>query len=232
MANIHSFWTVEGIDGSGKTNISKFIGEYLTEKGIPNVVVAAYPQNEESAFMRDAWINQRIPMPAVLSCILYLRRRVLTDTIIPALMAGQIVISDRWNDTTWVYQHFTQGIPEEVMNTLYDYHLNMDDILKAYPADKRDWLRTQIEQHFTIFLDIDLKTSRARVDQRVSGTPGDKKDAFETKPDEFFQRLIQGFKMRFRQRSYYKQGPVFTIDATRDLEAVKKSVLDIIQYIS
>ena len=230
MANIHSFWTVEGIDGSGKSSISKFIGDYLTEQGTPNVVVAAYPNDEEAAFMRDAWIHQKIPMPAVLSCILYLRRRVLTEQIIPALLAGQIVISDRWNDTTWVYQHYTQGIPKKLMDQMFDYHLNLPNILAAYDQSKRAWLYQQISQYVTIFLDIDAATSKARVEERVTATGG-AKDAFESKPDEFFQNLVQNFRLQFQQRSYHENGPLFTVDATRDLDAVKQSVISLIQHV-
>uniref|UniRef100_A0AAU7PF88 dTMP kinase n=1 Tax=Burkholderia phage vB_BgluM-SURPRISE13 TaxID=3159457 RepID=A0AAU7PF88_9VIRU len=231
MANIHSFWTVEGIDGSGKSSISKFIGEYLTGQGIPNIVVAAYPNDAEAAFMRDAWIHQKIPMPAVLSCILYLRRRVLTEQIIPALLAGQIVISDRWNDTTWVYQHYTQGIPKKLCDQMFDYHLNLPNILVNYDQSKRAWLYQQISQYATIFLDIDAATSKARVEERVTATGG-VKDAFESKPDEFFQNLVQNFRIQFQQRSYHEMGPLYTVDATRDLDAVKQSVASLIQHIN
>lgn len=230
MASDNRFWTVEGIDGSGKSSISKYIGEYLTAKGIPNVVVAAYPKDEEASFMRDAWIHQKIPMPAVLSCILYLRRRVLVENIIPALLAGQVVISDRWNDTTWVYQHFTQGIPKKLCDQMFDYHLNLPNILASYPLQTRAWLYSQIKGYATIFLDIDLATSRARVDERVSAA-GDVKDAFETKPDEFFENLIQNFRAQFSQRVMQEAGPLFTVDATRSISEVQKSVDNIIQYI-
>lgn len=231
MESNNRFWTVEGVDGSGKSTITKFIGEYLSEKGIPNVVVASYPVDEEASFMRDAWINQRIPMPAVLSCILYLRRRVLIEQIIPALLAGQIVVSDRWNDTTWVYQYFTQGIPKKLMDQMFEYHLNLPNILAAYPLDKRAWLFNQIQGYATIFLNIDLQTSRVRVEKRVSANRSDKKDAFETKPDEFFENLIKNFDAQFSQRRIQEAGPLFTVDATRPLEEVKQSIVNIARYI-
>ncbi|BAS04984.2 hypothetical protein [Ralstonia phage RSF1] len=230
-ANQNRFWTIEGIDGSGKSSISQFISDYLSKKGIPNTLVAAYPKDEEASFMRDAWIHQRIPMPAVLSCILYLRRRVLTESIIPALLAGQVVVSDRWNDTTWVYQHYTQGIPKKLCDQMFDYHLNLPNILAAYPLDKRAWLYNQIKGYATIFLNIDLATSRARVEERVTATSGEK-DAFESKPDEFFENLIQNFRTQFSQRTLLEAGPLFTVDATRDLDSVKQSVVNIVQYIT
>lgn len=230
MPSDNRFWTVEGIDGSGKSSISQYIGDYLSAKGVPNVVVAAYLKDEESAFMRDAWIHQKIPMPAVLSCILYLRRRVLTETIIPALLAGQVVISDRWNDTTWAYQHYTQGIPKKLCDQMFDYHLNLPNILAAYPMTSRAWLYRQIQGYATIFLDIDLATSRARVNERTEGT-NVVKDAFETKPDEFFENLIMNFRTQFSHRALQEAGPLFTVDATRSVDQVKQSVENLIQYI-
>lgn len=221
--NVSRFWAVEGIDGSGKGTMVMHISDVLATKGIDHVVVAAYPSGDEAKFMRDAWINQRIPMPAVLSCILYLRRRVLIEEIIPALLAGKVVISDRWNDTTWVYQHYTQGIPKKMMDAMFDYHLNIPNILAQFPQDKRAWLYKQIQEYVAIYLDIDVATSRARVNARTDITSV-AKDAFETKPDEFFQNLIQNFSLQWKNRSFLEMGPLFSIDATRSLDDVKASV--------
>lgn len=231
MANENRFWTVEGIDGSGKGTITKYMSDYLTSKNIPNVVVAAYPTDEEASFMRDAWIHQKIPMPAVLSCILFLRRRVLTESIIPALLAGQIVISDRWNDTTWVYQHYTQGIPKKMMDQMFDYHLNLPNILASYQLKDRQWLYKQISEYATIHLEVDVATSRARVNARTTATAVTK-DAFEVKPDEFFQNLINNFRTQYSHRSFVESGPLYTIDATRAIVDVEQSVENVIQYIA
>lgn len=228
--NVSRFWAVEGIDGCGKGTTVKHISDKLTAQGIDNVIVAAYPADDEAAFMRDAWIHQKIPMPAVLSCILYLRRRVLIEEIIPALLAGKVVISDRWNDTTWVYQHYTQGIPKKMMDAMFDYHLNIPNILAAFPQDKRSWLYTQIQEYVAIYLNIDVATSRARVQARTNMTQV-AKDAFESKPDEFFQNLIQNFSLQWKNRSFLEMGPLFSIDATRALPDALASVDNVVNML-
>lgn len=213
----NKFIAVEGIDGSGKSTISKYIADYLERQGIGTLVVQAYPKDEEAMFMRDLWINQKIPMPAVLSCILKLRHRVLIEQIIPALLVGKTVITDRWNDTTWVYQHYTQGIPKVMMNAMFDYHLNIHEIIKSYHPLQAHQLFNELQNHATIHLDITLQTSRDRVGTRIV------KDAFEKSPDEFFENLISNFDFHYRNRSL-ATGPLCIIDANRPIEDVQHDI--------
>lgn len=221
------FFTIEGIDGSGKTTISKYIGESLNARGIPATVVESYPRDPESMFLRDLWIQQKVPDTAVLSCILTLRRRQLEMVIIPALLCGHIVISDRWNDTTWVYQHMTLGIPEDVMKSMFDYHLNIPKIIEKLPPRDQRFLFNELKTYSTVWLDINEQRSQERVGYRDAP-----KDAFEKSPAEFFQQLALNFRRRFMERSPVADGPLYFVDGNRSLDEVKLSVDDIFKNIS
>jgi dTMP kinase len=211
-------FSVEGLDGSGKSTTAKYMGEYLTENGVPNVVVEAYPRDEDAMFKRDLWIQQKVPNVAVLSLILELRARVMKETIIPALLEGKVVITDRWHDTTWVYQHYGMGIPYEVMRHVFQYMFDLETFFTDLSFDERVFLRKQIYGYNTVHLDVSLETSRARVSSRPAA-----KDAFEKADDAFFIRLQSGFNQRYHVRDH-EANPLMVIDANNDLEYVKKLV--------
>lgn len=221
------FYTLEGIDGSGKGTIGKFIKEHLQGFGIPTTVVEAYPRDPDSMRLRGYWINQEVPPLAVLAIILELRKRVLIREIIPALLRGHFVISDRWNDTTWAYQHTGEGIPARLMNEAFDTTLNIVDILRDYrhpetgnPLGENQYyfLQTQLENYKTFHLNIDVFTAR----QRMAGR---NLDAFEQKPDSYFEKLIEGYKKSYHWR-LPNHDTLINIDANMPLDNVKQQIVD------
>lgn len=222
------FYTLEGIDGSGKGTVGKFIKEHLESYGIPTTVVEAYPRDDDSMRLRGYWINQQVPPLAVLAIVLELRKRVLIRQIIPALLKGHFVVSDRWNDTTWAYQRTGEGIPTRLMNEAFDDVLNLHYILTDYrhPETGNElsnsqfhFLLKQLENYRTFHLDIDVITAR----QRMAGR---NLDAFEQKPDAYFEKLIEGYRQAYRARRSPKEN-VINIDANMPLDHVK---VEIVQY--
>jgi dTMP kinase len=220
------FFSVEGLDGSGKTTTTKYMGQYLTERGIPNLVVESYPRDENALLLRDLWIQQKVPDVGVLAIVLQLRARIMFEQIIPALLEGKIVVSDRWHDTTWVYQQHGQGIPHRVMSAVYDHMFNLHRMLQQYGPEKAKWLYEKINGYATVYLDVSLETSRSRVSGRVEA-----KDAFEKADDEFFLRLKAGFQQQFKDRFFVKN-PLFVIDANNDLDYVKQHVRTVLDHTS
>lgn len=214
------FFTVEGLDGSGKSTIAKYMGQYLTEWGVPNLVVEAYPRDEAAMFKRDLWIQQKVNPIAVLTLILELRMRVMKEQIIPALLEGKVVISDRWHDTTWAYQHHGMGIHRRVMDAVYYTMFNLHETITEMdlPGDEKDWLYTQIHRYNTVHLDVSAQVSQ----DRVSGRPA-AKDAFEKSGKEFFEKLQLGYQRQYRDRQF-STNPLFVVDANQDLDVVKKKV--------
>jgi dTMP kinase len=219
------FYTVEGLDGSGKSTIAKYMGQCLSERGIPNLVVEAYPRDEDAMFKRDLWIQQKVPPVAVLAIVLELRARVLKEQIIPALLEGKVVISDRWHDTTWVYQGAGQGIGDKAMKAVFDEVFDLERILSRFIFSDRRYLREQLAQYNTVHLDVSLDVSRQRVGNRLTS-----KDAFELAEDEFFMRLSEGYQILYASR-YEVINPLFFINADRDIESVKKDVHEIMDKV-
>lgn len=124
------------------------------------------------------------------------RRDHLERTILPALAAGETVISDRFADSTRVYQGAARG----------DLRALVDTIHAAVIATEPD---------LTFVLDMDARTALARGLARRSG-----EDRFEDLGAGFQERLRAGFQAlasEFPKR-------VVLIDAARPPEAIAKDI--------
>lgn len=202
-----SFHVLEGIDGCGKTTAMNTIRDYLTEKNVPFEIVSAFPTDEEGMRMRNIWINKQVPDPGIISIVLYLRNRVLQEQIIPALQAGKMVISDRWHDTTWAYNHYGSGVPFSLISQLFMYY----DHQSTVPRNVQNLLHN----YNMLYFDVPLSVSRARINNS-----GREKDAFESSKDDFFNRVISGYEKRIEIHQTNTCGHLARIDATGTPEEV------------
>lgn len=107
------FITVEGVDGCGKTTQIKLMEKYLRGKGI-NVVLAREPGGTNiSEAIRSIILDARYTeMSYITEMLLYAsaRAQLVAQVIKPALNEGNVVICDRFIDSSYVYQGFGRGI--------------------------------------------------------------------------------------------------------------------------
>jgi dTMP kinase len=95
----------EGIDGSGKTSLSKLFLKYLLEKGVPAVWLR---EPTDSALgekiRRVAQENEHISPRQELDYFIQDRRWDVENNILPALRAGKTVVLDRYFYSNACYQ--------------------------------------------------------------------------------------------------------------------------------
>ena len=110
MAGI--FISFEGIDGSGKSTQARLLADHLCGLG-REVVLTREPGGSTGAEEIRALVleGDKDRWSAETEILLFTaaRRDHLEKTIRPAVEAGQIVISDRFADSTRVYQGITRG---------------------------------------------------------------------------------------------------------------------------
>jgi len=95
---------IEGIDGSGKTTIARFLEEELRKRGY-NVVRFKEPTDSEYGRKIKQILKERIVSPKEeLELFLKDREVDVRDNILPALKEGKIVIMDRYYYSTIAYQ--------------------------------------------------------------------------------------------------------------------------------
>src|SRR6266702_2774733 len=103
MAKRGLFITFEGTEGSGKTTQAEMLGEWLA-KHEPVVI------REQ---IRDVVLYKGLSIDPEAEMYLFMasRRQLIAEVIAPALAAGQIVIADRYHDSTLAYQGGARGVP-------------------------------------------------------------------------------------------------------------------------
>ncbi len=105
------FITFEGTEGSGKTTQVEMLGEWLS--GRDPVVVREPGGTELGERIREVVLYAGLDIDAEAEMYLFMaaRRQLIADVIAPALAAGQIVIADRYHDSTLAYQGGARGVP-------------------------------------------------------------------------------------------------------------------------
>ncbi len=111
------FITFEGIDGSGKSTQIEMLKEYLIERGHTLVVTREPGGNIISEKIRNIILDKDLTMMSpVTEMLLYAaaRAQIVSEIIRPALEEGNIVICDRFLDSSIAYQGYGRGLGEMV----------------------------------------------------------------------------------------------------------------------
>ncbi len=145
------FITFEGIDGSGKTTQMRLLAERLRAAGhavVENAEPGGTPIGIQiRRILLDAK-NQELAPTAELLLYFASRAQAVDELVRPALAEGKIVLSDRWTDSTLVYQGCGRGLGAETVITL-------------------DRIACRgLRPDLTVIVDIDLETSLARARTR------------------------------------------------------------------
>lgn len=167
------FITFEGIDGSGKTTQTRRLADYLRKTGRKVVLTrepGGSPGAEEIRRLLvegdpDRWSGETESLLFTAA-----RRDHLEKTIRPALDDGCIVISDRFADSTRVYQGAARGDLRAFVERLHDMAIG-------------------IEPDLTLVIDMDPAVALDRGLARNSG-----ENRFEELGLEFQTELVAGFR--------------------------------------
>jgi dTMP kinase len=205
MQSKNIFLTIEGIEGVGKSTAVKFIEEYLT-KAHKNFIITREPGGtpiaEEVRHVLLTPQSAEVMVPETELLLMFACRiQHIHHVIIPALKAGQWVISDRFIDASFAYQGGGRGIATS--------HIEMLE----------NWLVKDLQPDTTILLDAPPEVGLLRAKHRGS------QDRIEQEKIDFFDRVREGYLNRARRDARRFR----IIDATQSLETVLaeiKKVLD------
>lgn len=111
------FIAIEGPEGSGKSTLSDGLTTLYRKRGFQVVQSrepGGTPVGEEfRRVLKDPRYQGRFPPLAELFGFLAARAAFLEGIVVPALIAGKIVITDRYSLSTMAYQLAGRGLPEE-----------------------------------------------------------------------------------------------------------------------
>ncbi len=102
------FITLEGVEGAGKTTQVQRLADALGGTVLITREPGGTPVSEQ---IRDIFLTaSNMSATTELMLIAAARAQHVTERILPALNAGQIVICDRFSDATIAYQGYRKGI--------------------------------------------------------------------------------------------------------------------------
>lgn len=123
MTSKGHFITFEGIDGSGKSTQARMLADHLRDEG-HDVILTREPGGSPGAEEIRALVLQGDPdrWSAETELLLFTaaRRDHMERLIRPAIDAGQIVICDRFADSTRMYQGLSRGDLRSKVDALHD----------------------------------------------------------------------------------------------------------------
>jgi len=198
------FITMEGADGSGKSLQSKLLKEYLLERGFDVVTVREPGGTMIGEKIRDIIIDkENTAMDSMTEVLLYAasRAQLTQEVILPSLNAGKIVLSDRFVDSSLVYQGFARG-------------LGIDTVMKI-----NSFALCGLMPDITFFLDLPATDGLKRVHSR------EEPDRIEMEALSFHNKVYEGYL------SLVEMYPerIKSIDASRDIQEVKRSIIEIVE---
>lgn len=194
------FVSFEGIDGSGKSTQSRRLSETLKAQGRDIVLTrepGGAPGAEEIRRLLVEGEPDRWSAETEILLFTAARRDHLEKTIRPALAKGCTVITDRFADSTRVYQGATRGDLRGVVDQLHETIIG-------------------VEPDITFIIDMDPETALARGLARASG-----EDRFEEFGAGFQHRLRAGFLQLARDFP----DRCHLIDGNRDPDTVAKDIV-------
>lgn len=210
------FITFEGPDGCGKSTQSRLLAAKLEAMGYEVVLTREPGGTDIGRKIRQIILSHTSEgMSPVAEALLYAADRAqhVYESVMPALKAGAIVISDRFVDSSFAYQAVALNV-------------GVDEVRAA-----NDIATGGLKPDLTILLDVDPETGICRVKRaKAKGSQEPGIDRIEARDLEYHERVRKAYlEMAAKEPSRIK-----VVDASRkDAEAVHAEVSSIVlQFLS
>ncbi len=194
----------DGSNGAGKTTVIKSVEKYLISKGLDVLLTREPGGTPIGEKIRDVILDPKTPEMSFMTELMLFgagRAQHIQEKIIPALSAGKIVISDRFDAATFSFQHFARGIDLETIIKINDLALN------------------GFSPNMNIILDLDPAEGLKRVQSRGEGL-----DRLEDEKADFLIRARNGYLKQAEQ----SPDKFEVIDASQSKEKVLEDVIQVI----
>src|SRR5688572_22041186 len=199
------FITLEGPEGSGKTSHIPPLVEYLRGKGhivFPTREPGGTSIGEQIRAVIHDLKNEEIHPRTETLLYQAARAQIVEQVIKPRLKAGEIVISDRYYDSTIAYQGYGHQQDLEQVRTLVKYATG------------------GLVSDLTVLLDVDVEVGLGR--KKKNGVEWNRMDAHKI---EFYQRVRAGYLEMVKQ----EPGRWVIVDAGKEWESVQEELRKVIE---
>ncbi|GJM15731.1 MAG: thymidylate kinase [Thermodesulfobacteriota bacterium] len=172
------FITFEGVEGSGKSTQAKLLVEFLSERGYKVTLTREPGWGRLGELIRKMILDERdLDLDPFSELCLFCADRAqhVRDFIKPKLQDGEIVICDRYFDSTLVYQGHGRKLDKRLVN-------------KIATASTLDLI-----PNITFLLNLPVRTGLTRLQTRGDITKMDEE------PLEFHETIRQGYMLLARR---------------------------------
>jgi dTMP kinase len=202
------FITFEGSEGCGKSTQVHLLADRLTKAGVPLLVTrepGGTPIGEKIRHLLQ-FAPEGVAMTPETELLLFeaSRSQLVREIIQPALGRGTVVLSDRFADSTTVYQGVARRLDHEMVG-----HLNAFAVGQCWPD-------------LTFLLDIDVEAARGRMMRRVRPAAGI--DRMEQEPLKFYEAVC----IAYRELAAREPHRIRVIDATGSVEEIEAEIWSVI----
>lgn len=169
-----AFISFEGIDGSGKSTQLARLTAWLTERQVPCRVLREPGGTELGEKIRDLLLDAKAEeMSAESELLLFFaaRAELVRKVIRPALRKGELIICDRFYDSTLAYQGYGRELGTERILPLLD------------------WAVGETKPDLTVLVDLPAELAL----QRQSGRDAGQADRIEAEGLRFMKRVREGY---------------------------------------
>jgi dTMP kinase len=204
------FLTFEGLDGSGKTTQIRKLAAWLEAQNLPHVLTrqpgGTVTGDRIRALLLDSKSANLAPKTE-LAMMFADRAQAIQEVIQPALNSGQVVVCDRFTDSTEAYQGGGRQLGSEIVLELHRL------------------LCGDLQPDLTILLLPDLAQSLARARRRNHKSSGPDEGRFEAEKDAFFERT----HAKYQQIAARNPLRVITIDGNLSIDEVHRQVINAVE---
>ena len=191
------FISFEGPEASGKSSQILLLSKYLRKNKIPFIVSREPGGTNFAEKLRKLILNNKSTINNLEELLLLMAARSnhINKVIIPNLKKGKIVISDRYADSSFVYQGYVNKFGIKRVQKLHKELLN-----NFFP-------------HYTFIFKINPKEIIKRLKQSKVKNKYDKSNLL------FHQKVIQGYKKIANPKRY------ISVDASLSKDIIHKNII-------
>jgi len=205
-----SFITFEGLDGSGKSTQLRLLHQWLETEGVTVTATRQPGGTRMGDRIRALLLDSRTDSPsplAELGLMFSDRAQAIAEVIEPALAAGNIVLCDRFTDSSEAYQGGGRELGSQVVHNLHAA------------------LCAGLQPDLTLLLMPDFRASLARARQRNQQATESDENRFEQQDNAFYRRVFD----KYQEIAAREPLRVAAIHSDGSIEEVHQRVVQVVR---
>ncbi len=195
------FITLEGVDGAGKSSHLAWLESWFQVRGHRVCMTREPGGTPVGEKLRELVLHEAMHPETEALIMFAARREHLEQVILPALSAGEVVISDRFTDASYAYQCGGRGLPETRLIQL------------------ESWVHADLQPNLTLLFDLAPEIAAERLANARSP------DRFERETSDFHARV----RAAYLRRSEQFPQRIHVIDGSLPLDHVRQQIADVLE---